>query len=86
MNDISTLVSAPHQEVSPGTSVRAAEVLRRRCSPTTLRSIVVAWNERERFRGELEQIKADPHLLYDIGLTRRQVEAEITRLFWAVLR
>lgn len=40
--------------------------------------------ERVRFRWELKRMaKANPHLIDDIGLTRRQVEAEIARLpFW----
>ena len=49
----------------------------------TLRSIVATWTERMRLRWELEQMsKADPHLIDDIGLTRRQVEAEIAKRFW----
>ena len=39
--------------------------------------------ERIRFRWELEQMsEANPHLIDDIGLTRRQVEAEIAKPFW----
>ncbi|MDX3924927.1 MAG: DUF1127 domain-containing protein [Shinella sp.] len=48
----------------------------------TLRSIAAIWDERKRFRRELERkSKDDPHLLDDIGLTRRWAEAEIARPF-----
>ncbi|SDA99189.1 DUF1127 domain-containing protein [Mesorhizobium qingshengii] len=84
MND--TLASAPHQAARPGTPVWPAEVSIRHLA--TLRSIIAAWRERTwreriRFRWELEQMSKDnPHLIDDIGLTRRQVEAEIAKPFW----
>ncbi|RWN54816.1 MAG: DUF1127 domain-containing protein [Mesorhizobium sp.] len=60
-----------------------AGILRRQHSLATLRSIIAAWDERKRFRWELEQMAKDnPHLIDDIGLTRRQVEAEIAKPFW----
>ena len=44
---------------------------------------IATWRWRIRFRWELEQkLKADPHLIDDIGLTARQVEAEIAKHFW----
>jgi uncharacterized protein YjiS (DUF1127 family) len=77
MND--TLASAPHQAET--TSVEPARMSRRNLA--TLRSIIAAWDERKRFRWELEQMAQDnPHLIDDIGLTRRQVEAEIAKPFW----
>ena len=77
MND--TLASAPHQ--AWGTPVEPVEMSRRNLA--TLRSIIAAWDERKRFRWELEQMSKDnPHLIDDIGLTRRQVEAEIAKPFW----
>ena len=83
MNDTPTLASAPHQAARPGTPVGPAEVSRRHYSLATLRSIIATWDERIRFRWELEQMsKANPHLIDDIGLTRRQVEAEIAKPFW----
>jgi uncharacterized protein YjiS (DUF1127 family) len=49
----------------------------------TLQSIIATWEQRKRFRWELEQMsKANPHLIDDIGLTRRQVEAEVAKPFW----
>jgi uncharacterized protein YjiS (DUF1127 family) len=79
MND--TLASAPHQAGRP--PVEPAEILRRQHSLATLRSIIAAWDERKRFRWELEQMAKDnPHLIDDIGLTRRQLEAEIAKPFW----
>ena len=59
------------------------EMPRRPYRLATLRSIIATWEERKRFRRELEQkSKDDPHLIDDIGLTRRQVEAEIAKRFW----
>jgi uncharacterized protein YjiS (DUF1127 family) len=77
MNDIPTRASAPHHALRP------ADMSRRHSSLVTLRSIFATWDERQRFRRELEQIARDnPHLIGDIGLTRRQVEAEIAKPFW----
>ncbi|TIO08932.1 DUF1127 domain-containing protein [Mesorhizobium sp.] len=81
MND--TLASAPHQAARPGTPVGPAEVSRPHYSLATPRSVIAAWRRRIRFRWELEQMsRANPHLIDDIGLTRRQVEAEIAKRFW----
>jgi len=83
MNDTPTLASARHQAAWPGTPVGPAEVSRRHYSLATLRSIIATWRERIRFRWELEQKSKDnPHLIDDIGLTKRQVEAEIAKPFW----
>ena len=83
MNDTPTLASAPHQAARPGTPVGPAEVSRRRYSLAALRSIIATWSERICFRSTLEQKSKDnPHLIDDIGLTRRQVEAEIAKPFW----
>ncbi|RWQ20516.1 DUF1127 domain-containing protein [Mesorhizobium sp.] len=79
MND--TLASAPHQ--AGETPVEPAGILRQQHSLATLRSIIAAWDDRKRFRWEFEQMAKDnPHLIDDIGLTRRQVEAEIVKPFW----
>ncbi|WP_119460923.1 DUF1127 domain-containing protein [Rhodospirillaceae bacterium SYSU D60014] len=83
MNDTPAFASAPHQAARPGTPVGPAEVSRRRYSLATLRRIIATWRERIRFRRKLEQMsKANRHLIDDIGLTRRQVEAEIAKPFW----
>jgi len=80
MNDTLT---APHQAKRPGTRIGPAEVSRRHL--TTLPSIIATWRRRIRFRWELEQMsRANPHLIDDIGLTRRQIEAEIAKPFWQV--
>ncbi|WP_373413885.1 DUF1127 domain-containing protein [Ensifer aridi] len=85
MNDTPTLASAPLQAAQPGTPVEPAEVSRRHYSLATLRSIIATWGERIRFRWELEQkLRDDPHLIDDIGLTRREVEAEIAKPVWQV--
>jgi uncharacterized protein YjiS (DUF1127 family) len=79
-----TLASVSHREIWPGTPlVGPADVPRRHYSLATLRGIMAAWEERKRVRWELEQMSRDnPHLIDDIGLTRRQVEAEIAKPFW----
>jgi uncharacterized protein YjiS (DUF1127 family) len=83
MND--TLASALHHVAQPGTPVGSAEVSHRHFSLTTLRNIIATWEERKRLRLELERMSKDnPHLIEDIGLTRRQVEAEIVKPFWQV--
>ncbi|WP_455873120.1 DUF1127 domain-containing protein [Rhizobium yanglingense] len=62
---------------------RLPKVSRRTYSLATLRSVIATWDERKRLRWQLEQkSKNDPHLIDDIGLTRRQVEAEIAKPFW----
>ncbi|PDQ17183.1 hypothetical protein CN311_31380 [Mesorhizobium sanjuanii] len=80
MNDI--LTSAPHQAARPETPVELAAVSRPRL--TTLRNIIATWREQTRFRWDLKRISEDnPHLIDDIGLTKRQVEEEIAKLpFW----
>lgn len=83
MNDTPTLATARHQAARPGTPAAPAAVSRRRCGPTTLRSIIATWRERLRIRWELEQKSTyNPHLIDDIGLTKQQVEAEIAKPFW----
>lgn len=52
----------------------------------SLRGLIMVWRERNRFRTDLERsLQGDPHLIDDIGLTRRQVEEELARPFWQVL-
>ena len=62
--------------------VRPADLSRRR--PANLPGMIARWRERNRFRLELRRMARDnPHLIDDIGLTKRQVEEEIARLpFW----
>ncbi|AZN97363.1 DUF1127 domain-containing protein [Mesorhizobium sp. M9A.F.Ca.ET.002.03.1.2] len=80
MNDT---LAAPHQAARPGTPLGLAEMSRRHYGLATLRSIIATWSWRIRFRWELEQIsRTNPHLIDDMGLTRRQVEAEIAKRFW----
>ncbi|RWA76877.1 DUF1127 domain-containing protein [Mesorhizobium sp. M1C.F.Ca.ET.193.01.1.1] len=73
-----TLASVPHQRAL----VRRASP--RRYSLATLRSMISAWREQTRFRWDLKRIsEANPHLIDDIGLTKRQAEDEIAKLpFW----
>jgi uncharacterized protein YjiS (DUF1127 family) len=81
MND--TLASAPHRASAAGNARGPAEAPRGRYSLAALQSMIPTWAERIRVRRELEQMsKDDPHLIDDIGLTRRQVEAEIAKPFW----
>lgn len=56
---------------------------RRPLSLAGLRGMLEAWEERKRFRLRLEDmLMTAPHLIEDIGLTRRQAEAEIAKPFW----
>lgn len=49
----------------------------------SLSETIATWQERQRFRRNLREMSdANPHLLADIGLSRRQVEAEIAKPFW----
>lgn len=80
MNNI--FASAPHQAVCTHTAARPGAS--RRYSLAALRSAIASWREHTHFRWELKRISRDnPHLIDDIGLTRRQVEEEIAKLpFW----
>ncbi len=81
MND--TFAPGRHRAGWPATPAGPADLSRRHCSLATLRSTIATWSERKRFRWELERMsKASPHLIDDIGLTKRQVEAEIAKRFW----
>ena len=85
MNDTLTFASARHPSARPGTAAGPAAVSRQPCGRASLRSIVAIWRWRMRYRRELEQRSKDaPHLIEDIGLTVRQVEAEIAKRFWQV--
>lgn len=79
MNDAFTLLPTRHKTTRPGVPVAAADMPRL----ATLRNMVATWSWRSRFRRDLAQKSRDePHLIDDIGLTRRQVEAEIAKHFW----
>lgn len=81
MND--TLASAPLGAAWPGAAAGPVDSSRRHYGLAALPSIMAAWDERIRMRWRLEQMaKDDPHLIDDIGLTRRQVEAEVAKPFW----
>jgi uncharacterized protein YjiS (DUF1127 family) len=77
-----SLASAPHQAVRRRTPV--GQVSRRRYSLASLRNAIAAWRRRAHFRWDLKRIsEVNPHLIDDIGLTRRQVDEEIAKLpFW----
>ncbi|PBB25478.1 hypothetical protein CK228_17050 [Mesorhizobium sp. WSM4312] len=74
------LASAPHRAVRRG----MGQASRRRYSLATLRNTIAAWRQQTRFRWDLKRIsEVNPHLIDDIGLTRRQVDEEIAKLpFW----
>jgi uncharacterized protein YjiS (DUF1127 family) len=49
----------------------------------SLRAMLDNWEERRRFRIRLQDMLiSSPYLIDDIGLTRKQAEAEITKPFW----
>ena len=81
MNDM--LGTAPHRAAWPGPVTRPACVARRPAGLAALRSLVATWRERIRLRRALARMaKANPYLIDDIGLTRREAEAEIAKPFW----
>lgn len=85
MYDNPILALVAHRGGQPETSLRPAEASHRHSSLATLRAIVETWRERRRFRCDLEQMSKDnPYLIDDIGLTGRQVRAEIAKRFWQV--
>ena len=74
---------------APSTCLAAAPAMhtgRRRYSLAALRSLIAEHRRQAYFRFELKRMARDnPHLIDDIGLTRRQVEEELARPFWQVL-
>ena len=78
MNDI--LATIEHCATRPAAPVGRTPSRR----PPTLRSMIAAWREQAHFRWDLKRIaETNPHLIDDIGLTDRQVEAELAKLpFW----
>jgi uncharacterized protein YjiS (DUF1127 family) len=81
MND--TFASLPYPVVWPGTPVEPVKASHWRNGLGALRGIIETWEERIRFRWDLAQmLNSNPHLIDDIGLTRRQAEAEIAKPFW----
>lgn len=81
MNGAPTLAPVPPQAVRPGTPAGPAS--RRRYRLAILRRILATWGERLRIRRELAQkLRDSPYLIDDMGLTRRQAEAEIAKPFW----
>ncbi len=81
MNQVAPL---PHQAAWLGATVAPAPASRPIFSLAALRSIIAGYREQARFRWELKQmLQANPHLIDDIGLTRRQAETEVAKLpFW----
>ncbi|RUU02558.1 DUF1127 domain-containing protein [Mesorhizobium sp. USDA-HM6] len=80
MNNI--LASVQRRAGQPETQVGRTSP--RRYSLATLQSTIAAWREQTRFRWDIKRMsQASPHLIDDIGLTRRQAEEEIAKLpFW----
>lgn len=80
MND--TLASVRHRAAR--SQMLVGQASRRRYGLATLHSMISAWREQNRFRWDLKRIlEANPHLIEDIGLTKRHAEEEIAKLpFW----
>lgn len=63
--------------------LRPTDTARRPSRLAALRRLLATWEARSRFRFSLAQKAQDnPHLIDDIGLTKRQVEREIAKPFW----
>ncbi|MGO4736619.1 DUF1127 domain-containing protein [Bosea sp. 2KB_26] len=87
MYDTPTLATVPHQAARPGTQsgtpLRPGDLSRGHESTAPRRSLLAVWRWRIRFRWELaRKAQENPRLINDIGLTRRQVAAEIAKPFW----
>ena len=83
MNDTVPFALESNQVRLPVTLAAPAQSPSRRYTPAALRRVIAAWRERIYFRRELEQLLTDnPELIDDIGLTKRQIEAEIAKPFW----
>ncbi len=51
--------------------------------PRGLWGLIKAWDDRAYYRGQLARLASHtPELIDDIGLTRKQIEAEIAKPFW----
>lgn len=52
-------------------------------SPSAVPELLALWQARARLRRQLAVMaRTNPHLIEDIGLTRRQVATEIAKPFW----
>lgn len=81
MNDI--FAPVPTQPAWRETPAIQARTLPPHGGFATVFDIIATWEERARLRWQLAQmVSAGPHLVRDIGLTRRQVEAEIAKPLW----
>ncbi|RWB73471.1 MAG: DUF1127 domain-containing protein [Mesorhizobium sp.] len=72
---------------APSTCLAAAPAMhmgRRRHGLAALRSLIAEHRKQAYFRFELKRMARDnPYLIDDIGLTKKEVEAEIAKLpFW----
>ncbi len=86
MTDTPTLGSAAYQGAQPELRGEPANRSHRPSIVRGLRRLVARWRARDRFRSELEQkLDGDPHLIDDVGLSRRQIQEELDRPFWQVL-
>jgi uncharacterized protein YjiS (DUF1127 family) len=74
MLDNRTFVPASYQARRPS---------RQPAGLASLRRLLATWSQRRRFRRDLvEMAKTNLHMIEDIGLTRQQAEAEVTKPFW----
>ena len=83
MRSILTTVSDVHgaTRLDPGQQQAKAAV--RAPSWSGLKSLIKAWHDHTYFRHELARIAKDlPELIDDMGLTMKQVEAELAKPFW----
>jgi len=82
VNQSSTLALSSHQITWPIAPSRPA-VTGHSFSLSGLLNILRTWEDRARFRWSLKEMASTaPHLIDDMGLTKKQVEAEIAKRFW----
>jgi uncharacterized protein YjiS (DUF1127 family) len=82
MNQSSVVALPLHQVAWPIAPSRSATT-GYRFGPSSLLNILRTWEDRLRFRWQLKEMaRTAPHLIDDMGLTKKQVEAEIAKRFW----
>jgi len=83
MQHVSGAAAISHRTAETSASPGEAKAPPRRTWFAALRGTFALWKERGRFRAELERrARDDPYLIDDMGLTEKQVRAEIVKPFW----
>jgi uncharacterized protein YjiS (DUF1127 family) len=86
MTDVPTLDPATYPGVQPETGGEPAARSHGLFILRGLQRLIARSRARDRFRSEIERkLLDDPHLIDDVGLSRRQIQEELAKPFWQVL-